>query len=120
MIESGYYPAGAEYDKNAPYNKADKEEKEIEVTVSITLSKTIKVKVSDYEIEPFEKNEDGDYTENIDYSNCNLEEAVREQIHLPHEAGNLIRHCMIGCINANKVINDLTDWNVDEFEVIKD
>ena len=50
MIESGYYPPGAEFDVNAPYNEKELPEKEIEVTVSIRLSKTVKIKVSDYTI----------------------------------------------------------------------
>ena len=48
MIESGYYPMGAEFDKNAPYNQVEPEPLEIEVTVSVTLSKTMKIKVNDY------------------------------------------------------------------------
>ena len=47
MTESGYYPMGAEFDKNAPYNQGDPEPIEIEVTVSVTMSKTVKVKVND-------------------------------------------------------------------------
>ena len=50
MTESGYYPPGAEHDPNAPWNQVDNPEREIEVTVSVTLSKTVKVRVSDYKI----------------------------------------------------------------------
>ena len=48
MIESGYYPPGAEYDPNAPYNQSDIPEKEFEVTCSQTLSKSIEVWTSNY------------------------------------------------------------------------
>ena len=43
MIESGYYPPGAEHDPNAPWNQVDPEPRKVEVTVSITLSKTVEV-----------------------------------------------------------------------------
>ena len=43
------YPMGADT-KDAPWNQVDNPEREIEVTVSVTLSKTVKIKVSDYEI----------------------------------------------------------------------
>lgn len=111
MAESGYYPAGAEHDPNAPYNQVDNPEKEIEVTVSITLSKTVKVSVSDYEITDSGRDEDGDYFESIDYSNCDLKGAVKEQILLPHEAYTTQ-------LQETKAWNDLKDWNVDDFEVI--
>ena len=44
-MESGYYPPGAEFDSNAPWNQIDLPKKEIEVTVSVTLSKTVKAAV---------------------------------------------------------------------------
>lgn len=75
MTESGYYPPGAEHDPNAPWNQVDNPEREIEVTVSVTLSKTVKIKVSDYEITDSGKDEDGEYFEDIDYSNCDLKDA---------------------------------------------
>ena len=49
-MESGYYPPGAEFDPRAPYNQVDLPEKEIEVTISVTLSKTVKVTVDDYDV----------------------------------------------------------------------
>ena len=60
MTESGYYPMGAEFDKNAPYNQVEPEPLEIEVTVSVTLSKTMKIKVNDY-LEEIEEDEEGIY-----------------------------------------------------------
>ena len=41
MTESGYYPPGAEHDPNAPWNQEELPEREIEVTVSVTLSKSV-------------------------------------------------------------------------------
>ena len=99
MVESGYYPMGSNTE-DAPWNQVDNPEREIEVTVSVTLSKTVKIKVSDYEITDFGKDEDGEYFEDIDYSNCDLKGAVEEQIKLPQ--------------------NICKSWNVDDFEVLPD
>ena len=118
MTESGYYPPGAEHDPNAPWNQVDNPEREIEVTVSITLSKTVKIKVSDYTITDSGKDEDGDYFEDIDYSDCDLKGAVEEQIYLPQEAGQLIEDFAIGTVKAKNIVEDLSNWNVDEMEVI--
>lgn len=85
------YPIGADTD-NAPWNKHYPEEREIEVTISVTLSKTISIKVDDYEI--YEDNSEDGKRLVYDYSNCNLIKAVENQIVLPE------------------------DWNVDDFSVI--
>lgn len=115
MKESGYYPAGAEFDPNAPWNQSDPPEKEIDVLVSVTLSKTVKVKVSDYEVIDSGKDEDGNYFEDIDYSNCDLKKAVKEQITLPHEAYKTL---MVNTDISKKAYEDLKGWNVDDYECI--
>ena len=119
MIESGYYPPGAEFDPNAPYNQKELPEKEIEVTVSITLSKTVKIKVSDYTIYSNE-DENGNHFEDVDYSDCDLKKAVEEQVYLPQEAGQLISDIDINPFKAKNItlVEDLSNWNVDEMEVI--
>lgn len=77
-FESGYYPAGAEHDPNAPWNQVDPPEEEVEVTISITLSRTVKVTVTDYTVED-EGVEDGVHYRDIDYYSCDLKQAVKEQ-----------------------------------------
>lgn len=115
MKESGYYPAGAEFNPNAPWNQSDPPEREIDVLVSITLSKPMKIKVSDYEVIDSGKDEDGNYFEDIDYSNCDLKNAVESQVVLPDEAYKYITS------SGNKAVKEsLKDWNVDDFEVILD
>lgn len=104
------YPIGADT-KNAPWNQTDNPEREIEVTVSVTLSKTIKIKVSDYEIIDSGKDEDGEYFEDIDYSDCDLKKAVEEQITLPQNA-------CVHMLPQTKACKDLAGWNVDDYEVI--
>lgn len=98
----------------APWNKRDLPEREIEVLVSITLSKTVKIKVDDYvEIEGVD--EDG-YYKDIDYSECDLEKAVKEQVYLPHQL-NIVQ-CLPGVHIPPAVISDFNNWEVDELEVI--
>lgn len=103
------YPCGTD-EPNAPWNQVDNPEREIEVTVSVTLSKTVKIKVSDYEITDSGKDEDGEYFEDIDYSNCDLKGAVEEQIVLPQSAHMYVK-------SNPKVHEDLSNWCVDDLEV---
>lgn len=110
MYDNYNYPVGAD-NINAPWNKEELEPEEIEVTVSITLSKTFKIKVDDYNIE--ECNKEKYY----DYSNCNLREAVKNQIILPCKSYKYIN----GNTNVGKqAIKDLKGWDVDDFEVINE
>ena len=106
------YPMGADT-KDAPWNQVDNPERKIEATVSVTLSKTVKIKVSDYEITDSGKDEDGEYFEDIDCSNCDLKSEVEEQIVLPQSAHMYVK-------SNPKVHEDLSNWCVDDFEVILD
>ena len=126
MTESGYYPMGAEFDKNAPYNQVEPEPLEIEVTVSVTMSKTVKVKVNDY-LEEIEDDEEGKHR-NIDFSVCDLQSAVNNQIYLPQDSGLIFDNYISKYSNlknessykeSKKILDDLSDWNVDEMEVIR-
>ena len=116
MYNNYDYPCGTD-GPNAPWNQVDNPEREIEVTVSVTLSKTVKIKVSDYEIIDSGKDEDGEYFEDVDYSNCDLKSAVEKQIVLPQKASDYIVPISNREVNA---ISDLKDWNVDDFEIIEE
>lgn len=48
MIESGWYPPGAEFDPNAPYNQIEVPQKDFEVTCSQSLSRTAIVTTNNY------------------------------------------------------------------------
>ena len=113
LDKNSNYPLMSQSERdNAPWNEVDYPEKEIEVTVSITLSKTMKIKVSDYEIIDSGKDEDGKYFEDIDiYSTCDLKKEVEEQTILPQYA---YQTQQLG----TKTWKDLKDWNVDDFEVV--
>ena len=95
MSESGYYPIGTEHNPNAPWNQSDPKPVEVSVCVSITLSKTVKVKLEDYTVE---ENEASDSDISFNFSDCNLREAVSQQVSLPNEK--------------------FPDWTVDDFEVV--
>lgn len=91
------YPMGADT-PDAPWNQVDPEPKKIEVTVSITLSKTVEVEVDDYIAEEV-SDEDGYHGVVYDYSECDLEQAVRDQVTLPNSTG------------------EFNDWVEDDFAV---
>lgn len=106
-MSAGGYPMGAQYDSRAPYNEKPLPEKEVEVLVSITLSKSFKIKVSDYNMVNGE----------IDFSDTDLKSIVEDQIVLPNEAHKLV----VPFYPSDAVAkHNLEGWNVDEFEVILD
>lgn len=120
------YPMGSDT-SSAPWNQVEYPEKEIEVTVSITLSKTLKIDVDDYEVYE-EEDEDGHY-EVVNFDNCDLIKAVREQHTLPNELASFTTEMFNQDLNLKAVgmprylknaIIDCKDWNVDEFEIIKE
>lgn len=81
--------------ENAPWNEVELEPKKIKVTVSITLSKT--VEVDDYNVID-DINEFG-HIHVDDFSECDLEQAVRDQVTLPNSIG------------------EFNDWVEDDFAV---
>ena len=114
-IMDNYKYRMGEVTEDAPWNQVDNPEREIEVTVSVTLSKTVKIKVSDYGITDSGKDEDGEYFEDIDYSKCDLKRAVEEQITLPQDAYKYVKGEF-----DNDQYNDLKGWCVDDFEIVLD
>lgn len=75
---SNYPPMSQSDWDRAPWNEVELPPKEVEVTVSVTISKTMKVPVGDYIID-----EEG----NIDFSDCDLKKAVEENVRLPNTKG---------------------------------
>lgn len=133
MIESGYYPAGAEFDKDAPYNQVDPEEREFEVTISQCLSKTVTVLTSNYvEIEDYD--EDGKCL-SIDTSNTDWMEAYNESHETPEELikefKDLLNMCITTIENNKEASNEgmlkrfkylkseCENWCIDETEVVE-
>lgn len=111
MYNNRDYPLGAD-NPDAPWYEKENKPVEVEVTVSLTLSKTVKISVDDYE-KTLEKDEDDIPFVNINLENCDLKKAVEEQITLPQSAYRIMHP-------GTKAYNDLSGWNVDDFEVIKE
>lgn len=99
-MSSGRIPAGADVPW-APWNEPEVEYKEVEVTISLTISKTTKITVPDIK--------------NLDSSI--LKEAVKEQVVLPHEV-EFIKAISNESALDKRVIEDLSDWVEDDFEVV--
>jgi hypothetical protein len=127
MKDSAYYPAGAYNDPKAPYNEKENPEEEIEVTVSMTISKTIKVLVKDYTTSIEDDGEQ--YYKVNDYSDCDLNKAVCDQVTLPPYLAGFVDEMfkvdldlkaakMPICLQS--AVEDCKGWNLDEFEVIKE
>ena len=79
---SNNYPAGSNT-PDAPWNEIDPEVKSIEVEITLTLTKRVELKVSDYEVIEQGVDKDGVFFEDIDFSNCDLGSAVKEQVEFP-------------------------------------
>jgi hypothetical protein len=115
------YPMGADT-KDAPWNQEDPEPRTIEVTVSITLSKTMKIEVDDYTAEEEMDEDSGIVNTYYDYSECDLRKAVEEQICLPNKAYESLCNTIYTTQNyqARRCLEDLKGWEVDDFEVISE
>lgn len=74
------YPEGSD-NSMAPWNEEDMPEKEVELAVTMTIYKKVKV-VAKYTSRR-DLDEDGDYSIIETFSSSDLEEAVKEQIDLP-------------------------------------
>lgn len=110
---------------DAPWNQVDLPEREIEVTISVTLSKTVKVMVDDYEVEE-DADEDGRYL-SYNYDDCDLHKAVEDQVVLPQNLAEYTERMFNHDLNLKEAgmpmylkdaIADCKDWSVDEMEVI--
>ena len=127
MTESGYYPPGAEFDPNAPYNQSEPKPIKLDVYITQVFSKPANIEVTDYEyeVDEFEKCY---YT-----SNCDLKGATRNQIttiediltELPNiykelttnDSGTITKYQL----DRLKVLAKACEgWNLDEFEVVED
>ncbi len=97
-------------------------DREIDVTISVTLSKTVTVKVNDYRIVDNGVDEDGIYYDDIDYSDCDLVKAVEDQIYLPQDAHYCVARYAekAGITTTTPEEYDLRDWQVDDLEVVQE
>lgn len=94
--------------------------KKVDVTVSITLSKSFTIYTDNYHLESNIDKEGNTFT---DVVFDNLEEDTKKQIYLPTDLNEILplvyKGYLQGAIIKDKVIKDLSDWNIDDFTVIK-
>lgn len=114
------YPAGADTE-DAPWNKVDPEPKKIEVTISLAISKTIEIEVTDY-TKTEEKDEEGNVITDYDFSECDLKSAIKNQVILPTEAYDRFHSTIASTYSIEDKIlfEDLKGWEINDFEVIKE
>lgn len=101
---NGNYPAGADVPW-APWNDPSVENIEVEVTVSLTISKTLKVRVPSINGKV------------LPITDSELKEAVIHQKWLPHEIAN-IGDVILSASEQKSIIEDLDNWIEDDFEVV--
>lgn len=137
MIESGYYPPGAEFDSNAPYNQRDPEPVEVDVCISQTLHKSTTISTTDYvaeECEDCERDDDGEFVTtggvSYDFSDSDLLNAYKNDSwtipELLYELKDYIKQDLNkGCSESKKtwlerMMKACEGWELDEEEVIKE
>lgn len=110
---------------DAPWNEERLPEEEIEVTISVSLSKTVKILVDDYNVE--EDVDEAGKCLSYDFSKCNLYRAVEKQVVLPQNLAEFIERVFECNFNLKiskmprylkDAVADCKDWSVDEIEVI--
>lgn len=104
-MNDGRIPAGANVPW-APWNEPSVENIEVEVTVSLTISKTLKIHIPGAEGKPFP------------ITDSELKDAVINQKWLPHEISNIGDLILKDSTEQKYIIEDLSNWTEDDFEVV--
>lgn len=99
MKDSDYYPLGAYNDPNAPYNQHDNEPIDVDVSVTITLSKGTTISTCDYiadEWEDWDNDDEGGYvhTGGVDYDFSNVdfvEDYEKSEFTIPQLLDELVK-----------------------------
>lgn len=121
------YPEGAD-NSLAPWNQSEQNPIFVDVTVSETLSRTVKIPVTDYSGE-CEMDEDGFVVDNYDFSNTDFENEYYSRFYsieaLLEKIGNFLfylQHKYQFKISDVNLVQDLIDsclgWTENEREVI--
>ena len=102
---NGNYPAGADIPW-APWNEPPIEDIDVEVTVSLTLSKTLKIRVPSIN------------NRVLPITDSELKEAVKNQVWLPHELHSVGDLILKDSPAQKSIIKDWENWVEDDFEVV--
>lgn len=125
MYESGYYPAGAEHDPNAPWNQSEPEPVSKVIDYSCTMSRTAAVGITDYVPGTWEKDEDGfAFRDGDDFSNTDWLSEFKETWRTPKELIDLLKDVASqlaqGVMPSKKanfwkdVVADCESWTIDD------
>ena len=140
MRESGYFPAGAEFDPLAPYNEPIIPEKDFEVTCSQSLSKTVTVTTNNYipgaSGVDYEPDDEGGYYASgwhdpDDTSDTNwTDEYHNNDYHTPLQLIELFKQYLENELNRmgevknerwiKHLIEECSDWQEDDIEIVED
>ena len=137
MIESGYYPPGAEFASKAPWNEPNLKPVKVNVCISQTLHKNTTIKTTDYMVHKCgdcEKDIDGNFiaTEEgeYDFSNSDLVAAYHEDdftiLELLDELKQYIEEDLANSYSKTrkdtlkKMLKACENWQLDEEEVIQE
>ena len=140
MIESGYYPPGAEFDSNAPYNEVKVPDKDFDVTCCQTLSKTVTITTNNYipgaSGVDYEPDDEGGYCavgwqDPDDTSDTNWADEYHDNdYHTPLQLIELFKQHLENDLNRmgevkNKrwikhLIEECSNWTEDDTEYVED
>lgn len=125
MRESGYYPPGAEFDPNAPYNQVDPDPVEKEIDYSCVMHRNAIVATTNYIPGGYEKDEDDfAYSVGDDFSDTDWLDDFHEEYRTPLQLIELLRE-VAGQLKDGKlpdkspgfwkdVIDDCENWDIDD------
>lgn len=130
MNTDGNYPPGAANDPNAPWNEKEIPEKEFEVCITQTLSKTVKVTTNDY-IPDGGVNDDGHYYFDADTSDTDWKKAYKDSHYTPLELIEKFRDFLKSTLqdplggtlkyaHRMMLIEECENWIEDETEIVEE
>lgn len=102
MIESGFYPPGAEFDPNAPYNQSDPDERSFTCEVMETVSRMVDVTTTKYNVFS-ETDEDGMYYSELDTSDVNWGEEYDELYYDLPELMKELKAFILGNVDVDRL-----------------
>lgn len=112
MYESGYYPAGAEHDPNAPWNQSEPDAVAKDIEYSCTIKRTASVETTDYVPGTWEKDEDGvGYRDGDDFSDTDWLSDFKQQYRTPSELIDLLKDTAERLANGERPVTpDVKFW----------
>ena len=135
MIESGYYPPGAEFDPRAPYNEVENDEIDFDITCTQVLSKTVSVTTTNYvrEVDE-ERDEEGSIHRDVTYDTSDTnwaDEFAENEYHTPLQLIALFKRHLEDILNGTEtcskapsyikqLIKECEEWSEDETEFVRD